>query len=319
MLRDAGSNNAEQSSFPILKPTEVSNFLRKDLSSWENELFVTSLDNALFVYQIKQKLRADSNSGGSAMLHDYCQFCGDYEVRLIKDLYFPQRKSVDYEDYWQCLTLGLQYVVELRWGASWVAQRTTEDLNTMADLIGQANDDIRGRNLVKGLTERLALSTRLLAHLRDAAIPNYMAGADYAARKYEDFIEVSGLRGTIANAEKNITAINDFIHHYEQQESLALQRREQQMNQEKGEQERRAAEEYNDRFNRITLIIALIAILGVVPSFWVDFGGATNETAISELFGLSENASFAILILISVVMIAVTVSWIYGVFRSQRK
>ncbi|MCA9986178.1 MAG: ATP-binding protein [Anaerolineales bacterium] len=319
MLRGAGANSAEQSSFPILKPAEVSNFLRKDLSSWENELFVTSLDNALFVYQIKQKLRADSNSGSSAMLHDYCQFCGDYEARLIKDLYFPQRKSVDYEDYWQCLTLGLQYVVELRWGASWVAQRTTEDLNQMAELIGHSNEEIRQRGLIRGLTERLALSTRLLAHLRDAAIPNYMAGADYAARKYEDFIAVSGLRGTIANAEKNITAINDFIHHHEQQENLALQRREQQLNQAKEERERRAAEDYNDRFNRITLVIALIAIFGVIPSFWVDFGGDTNRTAISELLHLDAELSFIVLILISVIMMLFSVGWYYYEFHRRRK
>ena len=125
--------------------------------------------------------------------------------------------------------------------------------------------------------------------------------------------------GTIANAEKNITAINDFIHHHEQQENLALQRREQQLNQAKEERERRAAEDYNDRFNRITLVIALIAIFGVIPSFWVDFGGDTNRTAISELLHLDAELSFIVLILISVIMMLFSVGWYYYEFHRRRK
>lgn len=271
MIQDRpDGGDLEMGRFPELKLHEVQRLLEDDLSSWQNELFLASLDNALFVFQDTQKMNAASAGAGAATDSSksskadfHCQACGDWEKYKIKELYFPQR-TVSYHDYWQCVALGMQYVIELRWGAQWVAQRTNKDLDRMAALMEKKVEE-RPIDRVAKLSQDLALTTRLLAHLRDASIPMFIAGADYAAQKYEHLIEVSGLRDTILNAEKNIEAINHFLNHDEEQRTHLR----------------------TEKLTRIVGVaagvLAGIAILAVLPSMWIDF----EDSAVWRWFSLS--------------------------------
>ena len=263
----------EVGEFPKLKPREIYDMLNADLSSWENELFVASLDNALVVYQTVEKVKDGGESKAEANVDDspdgvsegekspsrnhdqqpakkppdaFCRVCQDWERHQIENLYFPQR-TVAYEDYWECMVMGLQYVIELRWATQWIVRQTTRDLGKLADLMELSVED-RDADAVAKLGSRLAMTTRLLSHLRDASIPMYIAGTDFAARKYERIIEVSGLRAKIESAEKNIAAINAFLDHHEDQRS-------------------------QEAFNRVGVFLAIFAIFVALPSLWVDFGG----------------------------------------------
>ncbi|MCP4675065.1 MAG: hypothetical protein GY854_06090, partial [Deltaproteobacteria bacterium] len=164
--------------FPALKLREIQQLLADDLSSWRNELFVASLDSAILLYQATNKVPVPgSDSAGLPVTHadEVCRGCGDGELRTVRELHFPQR-LVPYEDYWKCLALGLQYIIELRWGAQWIARSTTKDLGDLADLMEGTIED-RPPKKVKQLVQNLALTTRLLSHLRDASIPLSIAGA----------------------------------------------------------------------------------------------------------------------------------------------
>jgi hypothetical protein len=241
--------------FPSIKSHEVTELLHGDLSSWDNELFTISLDNALILYSATEKIPSTHNDGNeetpTQKADSFCRACHDYHRQKIRQLYFPQR-PVPYEDYWRCITLGLQYLLQLRWVAKWVARRTTEDLATVANLMSQEFAD-RDRSEMNRLTSGLALNTRLVSRLREAAIPLSIATADYAVNKYETFIEISHLRRIIANAEKDIEAIDTFLRRDEDQ------------------REEEASTMANWRFAAMGAFLAWLAMIVTCPSVWVDF------------------------------------------------
>lgn len=295
VTHEAGENGSEQDftpdtgRFPLLKSREIHHMLCKDLASWQNELFVASLDNAIIIYQSVQKLPlspAQQQPNEKADL--VCLVCRGWEKDTIEHLYFPQR-TVAYEDYWQCVALGLQYVIELRWATQWVAHRITMDLAALANVMGQ---DVARRDAenIEALTHNLALTTRLLSHLRDASDPMTISSTDYAARKYEHVIEVSGLRGKIANAEKNSEAINAFLINHSDQ---LLQKR---------------AVDLGRVVSIAGGIFTLLALFITLPSMWVDFEG---NSSLWNLFmfnnDLSESRAqlvqLRILVILSVVVI----------------
>lgn len=284
--------------FPLLKPREIHNMLRKDLASWQNELFVASLDNAIIIYQSVQKLPlfpAKEQPNEKADL--VCLVCRGWEKDTIEHLYFPQR-TVAYEDYWQCVALGLQYVIELRWATQWVAHRITMDLAALADVMGQ---DVARRNekSIEALTHSLALTTRLLSHLRDASDPMSISSTDYAARKYEHVIEVSGLRGKIENAEKNSEAINAFlINHFDQ----LLQKR---------------AEKLGLFIGLSGAFLAILASFLTLPSMWTD-ALSLWENFIS-VFGVTYGLMFAVIVLLVMpIFILLVISIATGMIISAR-
>ncbi len=283
---DANDHGERSGYFPPLTLREIQHFLNGDLSSWRNEYAGTTLDNALLIFQTQQKLLEDGSfarqqqnndrpaaqhsHAGESTADDWCQVCQQWEHRNIEDIYFPQRK-VAYADYWQCLVLGLAYVVELRWSAQWIAWRTTDRLDRLA----YYREDYGGNlppDELEDLVHTVSLTTRLLAHLRDAAIPMFMTGADYAARKYQRLIEVSGLLQAIQNSEENITALNTYLNYVEQQ--AAMER----------------TESLSNIINWAGILLAMIAFVVAIPSMWVDFGGEGNHTSIVD--GLRQGGIF---------------------------
>ncbi|MCP5190675.1 MAG: hypothetical protein H6988_09835 [Pseudomonadales bacterium] len=341
---------SETGRFPNLKPREIRNIFRGDLASWQNELFLASLDNAIVIYQAIEKLKpAGTNNSDNQSQEDtgknnqdgqrqesadsVCLVCRDWEQAVIQDLYFPQR-TVPYEDYWQCVALGLQYVIELRWATQWVARRTTTDLVALASLMEKQVEE-RSSQAIDRLSQNLALTTRLLSHLRDASIPMFIASTDYAARKYEHMITASSLRETIVNAEKNIEALNTFLnHHAEQRMQLHAQEAQEQAHQETvalqamNQTAQENAERQNKRLNMLGVGIAILsiflavdAILVTVPSMWIDFGGeafslfkfweallASGPSIVFGRFGVLIYCTLVVLLLpISVMLLALFV------------
>ena len=138
----------------------------------------------------------------------------------------------------------------------------------------------------------------------------YIAGADFAARKYENFIEVSGIRGQIENAEKNIAAVNDFLHHNEQQRNLAIRERDQRQREEIAHQQQEQAEARNGRLTLIGLGLAVIASFSVIPSMWIDFYGGADTTSIAQTFGISYGVSqFLLFVCTGFVLLSISVSF----------
>lgn len=278
--------------FPSLKPREIHNMLCKDLASWQNELFVASLDNAIIIYQSVVKLPHSPTPAESKERPDLvCLVCRGWEKNIIEHLYFPQR-TVSYEDYWQCVVLGLQYVIELRWATQWVARRITDDLADLADMMGQEMEKRASSEKINKLTQNVALTTRLLSHLRDASDPMSISSADYAARKYERVIEDSGLREMIKNAEKNSEAINAFLVNHSDQ---VLQK---------------TTERLTKLVGLVGVFFTVLALLVTLPSMWVDFEGKSSlwELWVSKFSILSELGianilcSFTALIFVSVIV-----------------
>lgn len=265
--------------FPPLKSREIQQMLCKDLASWQNELFVASLDNAIIIYQSVQKLSLSPASHQSNEKADLvCLVCRGWEKDTIEHLYFPQR-TVAYDDYWQCVALGLQYVIELRWATQWVAHRITMDLAALANLMAQDIARRKGKS-IEALRHSLALTTRLLSHLRDASDPMSISSTDYAARKYEHVIEVSGLRAKIENAEKNSEAINAFLISHSDQ---LLQKR---------------AEKLGLSIGLSGAFLAILASFLTLPSMWTD-ALSLLENFISA-FGLAYGIMFAVTMLLLV-------------------
>lgn len=204
--------------FPELKKREIYQGLRLELSSWEAELCLLSQDNAVIYYYSDPKI------------------------------HFSHRPNVPYEDYWRCILRGFEYILELRLLALLVAETSTEDLARLADLLVETDKEQNSQNgfkkqEIKDLRERMATNTRLIGHLRDATSPFFIASADYATRKFDRFIKISGLRRMIGNAEGDIQAINDFLKHHDA------------LTEQKSEAHR------NRRFTQVAMLLSLVAIV----------------------------------------------------------
>ena len=275
--------------FPTIKLRDVRQFLKRDHATWENELFSISLDNALILYTTTDRvgeLDPEENEGQLLSSNKvFCRGCAEYQRQQITQLYFPQR-MVPYEDYWQCIIMGLHYLLELRWMTQWAARRTTRALRKMADLMGTEHDNWEE---IQTLMQKERANARILSHLREATIPLSIASADYAVHKYETFIKQSGLREIIANGEKDIEAINAFLRHAEAQHQQKMFQAEQ----EQREQERQDAQTRREAINRAELqmqerlrkraqainqmftlgggSLAVLALVVTLPSLWIDF------------------------------------------------
>jgi AAA domain len=273
MIRDS-TPGSRTGLFPELEREEVRKSLDSDLSSWRNELFVNNLDSSLIMYQTMSKSEQKPTD-------PVCRVCGDAERQTILDLHFSQ-KPAPYEDYWKCLVMGLQYVIELRWGAQWIANRTSKDLQRLASLMGKRVTERKSKK-VRKLTQNLALYTRLLSHLRDASVPLSIASASYAARKYEALIAKCGLRETVSNAEKDIEGINSFLHHHEDQN----------------------AQDRSGKVGKVAgiagIILAVLAILTTLPSMWADFA---PQSSIGDALQLPKQPPYTILTILTIFALA---------------
>ena len=100
--------------------------------------------------------------------HIICRTCHRDLPWRIGRLYFPNRsKPVEYEDYWAVVTMGLQYLLELRWTAQWVTRQTSAELEKIAGLM-HLDVTARSRPEMKKIEAHVALYTRLLSQLREA-------------------------------------------------------------------------------------------------------------------------------------------------------
>ncbi|MCA9951544.1 MAG: ATP-binding protein [Anaerolineales bacterium] len=274
MIGRVNKDNPEERTgdFPPLTLHEIKDFLESDLSSWRNEYAGTTLDNALFVFQTQRKLLDDGrfarpsatkttnatkhDNAGESSLDDWCRVCEQWEHRDIEDIYFPQR-TVAYADYWYCLSIGLTYVIELRWSAQWIAWHTTDWLDRLAGYREKFGIGLPDKEFEE-LVDAVALTTRLLAHLRDATTPMFMAGADYAVRKYQHLVETSNLAQAIKNSEENIAALNTYLNYVEQQ------------------QMQQTSENNAKVVGCVGGLLAILTLCVALPSMWIDFGAETN-------------------------------------------
>lgn len=183
--------------FPELKEREIYQGIDLDLSSWDSELCLLSQTNAVIYYS------------------------------LDPQIHFSHRPNVHYHKYWGCIMRGFEYILGLRLLALMVAKNSTKDLDLLADLLSKLDGEQGGteneNKKIQELRQRVATNTRLIGHLRDATSPLFIASADYATRKFDHFINISGLPQTIGNAEDDIRAINEFLRHHD---ALAAQKSE---------------------------------------------------------------------------------------------
>lgn len=242
--QNGNSRQNQGARFPETKEREIEKVLQLDLSSWEAELCLVSQDNAIIYYHLWNPLGA--NVAGSEDGRKLCRKCDCWLSERIQCIHFSNRPNVFYDDYWRCINRGFEYLVNLRLLARLVATTATDDLSRLADFIDDENNP--DRQTVQKLRERVATNTRLLARLRDVTTPLFIARADYATRKFDYFIKISGIKETIHNAEEDIQAINTFLQHYDEM----------------------AAQHRGEQLSRLFSIIAVILSLLAIPSFLVD-------------------------------------------------
>jgi hypothetical protein len=261
-------DGAKSSSFPQIKVKDLRELFNLEFSSWEDELLIISLDNALIVFSSLENLEDPPANGKnipkSAEQNVICRVCKHEWRRKIGKLYFPGR-SVPYQDYWHCISLGLQYLLQLRWTAKWITGKTTHDLGQIAKWMKLDVNDSQRRSEMRALEDRVALYTRLLSHLRDATNPLLLATADYAVRKYEQFIKVSYLHQVIESAEKDIEAIHAFL---DRDQDLYKEYQ---------------AEKLRNVLEKVGIFATILSILLVIPSFWIDFEQSTLASMLLKI------------------------------------
>lgn len=208
-----GEDKAEPH-FPPIKERDIEITLQNDLSSWDTELCLLSQDNGFIYYDQWKPDEMGVANGDPACRR--CTICNRAGSPRIRKLHFSGRPNIEYRDYWLCILYGLEYVLNLRLLARLVAFATTRDLTHIADLdeVG-ADDPSEIREKVQALRRRVDTNTRLLAHLRDVTTPLFIAQADYATRKFDTFIKMSGLERSLANIEEDLRAINTFLQHHD--------------------------------------------------------------------------------------------------------
>lgn len=207
----------EAEGFPAVKKRDIETLLQNDLASWDTELCLLSQDNGFVYYdQWQPQEQEQETASNDDPACRRCTACSRNGSPRIRKLHFSNRPNIDYQDYWLCILYGLEYILNLRLLARLVALSTTQDLSRIADLDEDGADDPAAiRDKVQELRRRVDTNTRLLAHLRDVTTPLFIAQADYATRKFDTFIKMSGLERSLANIEEDLRAINTFLQHHD--------------------------------------------------------------------------------------------------------
>jgi hypothetical protein len=211
------------------------------MSTWKGELCLLTMDNAFIYFRSVDVPRTDVPKTSSRT----CSQCAQPEVERIGKIYFAER-SVAYEDYWRCIIRGIEYILDLRLLAQLIAVETTRYVARLAEKI--ADNRIQGSQVGR-LRKQITSMTRLLSHLRDASIPRFIAPADYAARKFDYLIEISGIQRSIEHAGSNIQEANALLQHYESM----------------------LAQQQATRSSIIFSVIAAALSLLVIPSYLIDW------------------------------------------------
>ena len=269
---------------PELKREEMETLFEGDLSSWEGELCLLTGDNALVYFRALEPVERSETS----QVERVCGGCNRPEVRKIQKIRFAGR-SVSYEDYWKCILRGIEYILDLRLLARLLTEETKRYTVTIAE---QAADGDR-RMSMRMLRKRVTVMTRLLSRLRDASVPRSIAPADYAVRKFEHLMEISGLRESISHAASNIDAANALLEH--QEEML------------------------------MTVLFATIAVLLsclTIPSMLIDWWSFTNNVSdVISVFplGPARLTGYALCLIPAAVLIAFA-AWIgFSAWRASWK
>lgn len=310
--------------FPDVTEKDIQTMLDDDLSSWDHELCLLSRDNGVVYYHLWQPdacLPQDNQDNCQQ-----CELCHSMMGDRFHQLHFMYRPNIRYKDYWRCIIRGLQYILELRLLARLLATNSTTSLEQIAEHeIRPVADQLHDPRFIANIAElrrRVATNTRLLAHLRDVTTPLFIARADYAARKFDYFINISGFEKTLLNASEDIRAINTFLQHFD---ALLVQREAEErrrLEQEHKEQEQRNSEHLARRIGVLSIILAVIALPIILPSFWIDFeqsqfGKWLDNTSANLWFKMHLSGSFG-LGLVDLIQIVVTLLVIYGILRIWR-
>ena len=270
MIKEEGENKVKR--FPELKEREIYQGLKVELSSWEAELCLLSQDNAVIYYYFNPQI------------------------------HFSNRPNVRYDDYWGCIMRGLEYILGLRLLALMVANNSTEDLDLLADLMSKPdtkhNRARRESKKIEELRQRVATNTRLIGHLRDATSPLFIASANYATRKFNRFIKISGLKHTIGNAENDIRAINDFLRHHDTSTEQKSDRRR------------------NLRFTLVAIFLSFFELLSFLVAWFnlgdqekSDFKKSVLSTLVDVIIDTDVINIFLIVLQVVTMMIALYMLW----------
>lgn len=280
LVRD-NNDTVESWRFPEIKDRDTRQLINTDLSSWSSELCLLSQDNGVIYYDQWVPECVDGEKVARENLAQNCSQCTVCQRNgspRIYRVHFSNRPNILYEDYWRSILFGLDYILNLRLLARLVAATSTDDLSLVAALNKRGADDpVSIQAEIHALRQAVVTNTRLLAHLRDVTTPLFIARADYATRKLDEFIRISGIERTLQNAEDDISAINTFLQHHDamllsqaqHQESQAAQRQMQDFM----EVSQRQAKQDQRQSDMMTLIFSLVGFLFavlVIPSFWVD-------------------------------------------------
>jgi len=245
LLEGVAIERGESARFPDFKEKMACQLIEEDLSSWQGELYLATTDNALIYYKSEDKRVSLSSSDGAHLKR--CERGRCILAPTLQRIYFPHRSS-EYRDYWLCIIRGMEYIINLRLMAHLVARETTRNLGEIAELEGRAGDPAIAPD-VRRLHKRVTTMTRLISRLRDVSTPMFIATADYATRKFDHLINISGIPTVLAHAESNIREINTFLQHHE---NMLAQRQ-------------------SDRLSVVFSVVGLVLYLLALPSFILDW------------------------------------------------
>jgi ABC-type multidrug transport system fused ATPase/permease subunit len=180
-----------------------------------------------------------------------------------------------------------------------VASTTTKDLALIAGLNNRASDE--PQTIMQDVTllrSRVATNTRLVAHLRDITTPLFVARADYATRKFDSFIKLSGVQLTLDNAEADLRAVNLFLQHHDASLTQSLSKDEQ-----------RQTDIVSLLFSAFGVALALIT----VPSFLVDLETSRLGQTLDELGEMNgwRVSPTTIIELLTAALLAITSVWLF--------
>ena len=177
----------------------------RDVSTWQGELCWFSSDNAVIRlrYQPENIYLRSSNRG-----------------------------SVAYQKYWEGTIQAIAYITELRAVAKLLESDTSDDLEELARHMKDLRLGPRKatETFMRQVAAKISNSSRLVARIRNAAMPTTIGAPDYAVIKYRELISVFDLERILRHTDRNIGLIHGFQEHYDdvqlQLDSVTLQQEE---------------------------------------------------------------------------------------------
>jgi len=191
---------AQRLSLPWTRPGMLEDFVSQNLASWPSELCLFSGNNAVVCYPHPKP--------------------PNRKLHLMKALSYP--------DYWATIVRCIEYGCELRTVAKLMEHETSDALEEASDCLfklesGNGQDSKRKlQKKVEELRLNTALASRLVARLRNVAMPTTIARTDYAMSKLDVLSEVLAIGPVVDHVEKNLDLIERFLSH---DESRSLQRK----------------------------------------------------------------------------------------------